>query len=157
MSQINSLEVATIVAIKSTEAVALMAHVGALSTTNKKGDRVPFERSLVTASLLSRRNLAASIYVKQIDAGRYGNLIRDVLAAGLVSKDAAQLANHMLIGAVSPSKEVTHGFCAFIIQVVEQKIANGKVPKGDKAYYFQLVRELHSATRVADKEPVEAE
>lgn len=112
--------------------------IATLSTTDKKGNRVSFERSVAFASPIARKQLSADVYAKQCANGIYGPLLADAIQAGTVSKSVAEILNVMLAaGGRNPSKETTKNVSGFILTAWANK-----EPKGQKAFYVGMVRDL---------------
>lgn len=132
-------------AIESTAEVApidvgmmQLACVGELSTTDKKGNRVSFERSVAFASKDARLQLSAAVYAKQCDNGVFGPLIHDALAANVLNKQTAEVVQAMLsAGGRNPSKQLTATAASIIVAAWADK-----TPKGQKAFYVGMVRKV---------------
>ena len=118
-----------------------LACVGELATTDKKGNRVSFERSVAFASKDARLQLSAAVYAKQCDNGVFGPLIRDALAANVLGKQTAEVVQSMLAaGGRNPSKALAATAAGIIVAAWADK-----APKGQKAFYVGTVRKVAAA------------
>ena len=130
-----------------------MAIVGAftngLSTVDKKGNRVSFERSVAFASKDARLDMAGKVYAKQCEAGRYSRLVKDSLAGGVLNKSQRELFEAM-IGIGDANKAITTQYCAAVVHLDDLARAEGKAPKGQKAFYVGMLRQLHVALKAGD-------
>jgi hypothetical protein len=118
-----------------------LACVGELCTTDTKGNRVSFERSVAFASKDARVQLSASVYGKQCDNGVYGPLLRDALAANVLGKQTTEVVQAMLAaGGRNPSKALAASAASIIAAAWADK-----TPKGQKAFYVGMVRKVASA------------
>ena len=115
-----------------------------LSTIDKKGNRVSFERSLAFASKDARLELAASVYARQVAGGTFGPIIRDALAAGVLTKSQCEIVTAMLGSNRNPTKDTAGAVCAVVLAAWASK-----TPKGQKAFYVAAIRDLHRAIAVA--------
>ena len=100
------------------------ANTANLATTDKKGNRVSFERSIVFASKDGRADMATAIYEKQVTNGIYTPLLADALMGT----------------ARNTSKLSAIGLCQIILN-----LHVGKTLKGQKAFYYSLVSALAEA------------
>lgn len=132
-------QIETLNALRTQAMGVVQSFTNSLSTIDKKGNRVSFERSIAFASKDARLNMAATVYAKQCDAGRFGRLVKDSLAGGVLSKAQRELFDAM-IGAGDPNKETTRQFCAAVVALFADKPA-----KGQKAFYVGMIRDLHKA------------
>lgn len=118
--------------------VSTIVDTAALCTTDKKGARVSFERSIAFASKDARELLSASVYARQIDNGVYGPLFRDALAAGVLAKAGREIVEAMMVGmGRNPCKASAATLCAVMLAAW-----SGKEPKGQKAFYVRLIGRL---------------
>lgn len=121
----------------------------ALATTDKKGNRVSFERSIAFASKDERLKLAATVYERQVNGGTFGPIIRDALAAGMLSKSQREIVDAMLLASGRNPNKPT---CIAVVQIILAAWST-KEAKGQKAFYLSLVRSLNQALA----EPVAAQ
>lgn len=119
------------------------AQSNALATTDKKGNRVSFERSIVYASKDARAEMATAIYEKQVNNGIYGPLLIDAVAGGLLTKAQREVADVLMGSARNISKASAISLCQIITS-----LHVGKTLKGQKAFYFSLVVALAEALAV---------
>lgn len=108
-----------------------------LSTIDKKGNRVSFERSIVFASKEARGEIAVAVYEKQANNGIYGPLLSDSLSSGLLTKSQREIADPLMGAARNISKVGAIGLCQIILS-----LHVGKTLKGQKAFYYSLVAAL---------------
>jgi hypothetical protein len=116
------------------------AVTGALATTDKKGNRVGFERSIVFASKDARAAMAIQIYTRQCENGVYTPLLTDALSSGLLSKSQREVADALLGTARNISKINAIALCQMLLN-----LHAGKTLKGQKAFYYSLLGELRDA------------
>lgn len=115
-----------------------------LATTDKKGNRVSFERSILMASKDERTKLALRVYHRQVESGVYGPIISDALAVGVLTKSQGEIVSTMLASAGrNPTKAIATAVCGVILAAWTTK-----VPKGNKAIYVAAIRDL--AASLAD-------
>lgn len=139
--QIDGVTESTAVSAPIDVGMMQLACVGELATTDNKGNRVSFERSVAFASKDARLQLSAAVYAKQCDNGVFGPLIRDALAANVLGKQTAEVVQAMLAaGGRNPSKQLAATAAGIIVAAWADK-----TPKGQKAFYVGMVRRVASA------------
>jgi hypothetical protein len=109
-----------------------------LSTIDKKGNRVSFERSIGKGTLTARQGLQRKVYGLQVENGIYGPIIRDALAAGVVPKANRDMLDFRL---ASMGRNTSKANCVDLASMMLSVWAV-KVPKGEKAFYVDLLRQL---------------
>lgn len=112
----------------------------ALATVDKKGNRVSFERSLAFASKDARLQLAGTVYARQVAGGTFGPIIRDALAAGVLTKSQCEIVTSMMGTNRNPTKDTAGAVAGIILAAWASK-----EPKGQKAFYVAAIRDLHRA------------
>ena len=122
-------------------AIAVLQFTKDLATTDKKGNRVSFERSIAFASKADREGMTAQLYEKQCNAGRYGRLVRDSLAGGVLNKAQRDFFEAMVGSLGDPKKELVAQYCAAVVGMYQNA---EKQPKGQKAFYVSMLRSLHN-------------
>lgn len=129
-------DISTISAPSSTD-LTTISTMG-LSTTDKKGNRVSFERSIMFASKDARTKLALTVYARQVESGVYGPIINDSLSAGVLTKSQGEIVSSMLASAGrNPSKSIATAVCQIVLAAW-----SAKQPKGQKAIYVEALRDL---------------
>jgi hypothetical protein len=149
MSQTNALSEVTVSTVRDTSLRVVAAFTNGLTTVDKKGNRVSFERSLAFASKDARLDMAGKVYAKQCEAGRYDRLVKDSLAGGVLSKAQRELFEAM-IGIGAANKAITQQYCAAVVHMDDLARADGKVPKGQKAFFVGMLRQLHAAFKAGE-------
>ena len=115
-----------------------------LSTVDKKGNTVSFERSIAFASKDARQGVTGLIYAKQCQAGRFTRLVRDSLEAGVLNKQQRELFEAM-VGTGDANKDTTQRYCAAVVHMDDNAKAAGKAAKGQKGFFIDMLRELHKS------------
>jgi len=113
------------------------ATTSSLATTDKKGNRVGFERSIAFASKDARMEMAVSIYERQVTNGIYTPLLTDALSCGLLTKSQREVADALLGTARNISKVNAIALTQMLIN-----LHVGKTLKGQKAFYYSLLGAL---------------
>ena len=140
-------------AIAKIGAVAVLQFTRDLATTDKKGNRVSFERSIAFASKADREGMTAQLYEKQCNAGRYGRLVRDSLAGGILNKGQREFFEALVGPMGDPKKELVAQYAA---AVVAMYAAAEKQPKGQKAFYLSMLTSLNNMFK-AETQPAPAQ
>lgn len=146
---VTTLEVSRVHAIRETSMRVVAAFTNGLTTVDKKGNRVSFERSIAFASKDARLDMAGKVYAKQCEAGRYDRLVKDSLAGGVLNKSQRELFEAM-IGIGAANKAITAQYCAAVVHMDDLARADGKTPKGQKAFFVGMLRQLHTALKQAE-------
>jgi hypothetical protein len=149
MSQTSTLSPVTVSVVRDTSLRVVAAFTSGLSTVDKKGNRVSFERSVAFASKDARLDMAGKVYAKQCEAGRYDRLVKDALAGGVLNKSQREFFDAM-IGIGAANKAITQQFCAAVTHLDDLAKAEGKAPKGQKAFYVGMLRQLHVAFQAGE-------
>lgn len=148
-SATQTLELSTVTNLRDNSMRVIAAFASGLSTVDKKGNRVSFERSVAFASKDARLDMAGKVYAKQCEAGRYDRLVKDSLAGGVLNKSQRELFEAM-IGIGAANKAITQQYCAAVVHMDDLARADGKVAKGQKAFYVGMLRQLHSAFKAGE-------
>lgn len=118
------------------------ATTAGLVTYDKKGNSRSFTMSIGFASKDERTRVMAELFAKQCESGNYGNLMREVLAEGIVPKGQREVIEMLLGSARRPSKATARNFCAIIEGLAAKIVASGKEIKGKKMVLINMVGEL---------------
>lgn len=121
---------------------AFDATTSSLVTFDKKGNSRSFTMSIGFASKDERTRVMAELFARQCESGNYGNLMREVLAEGIVPKGQREVIEMLLGSARRPSKATARNFCAIIEGLAAKVIASGKELKGKKLVLINMVGEL---------------
>lgn len=143
-TETNALTTDVVHQVRDTTMRVIAAYTNGLSTVDKKGNRVSFERSVAFAAKDARLDMAGKVYAKQCESGRYSRLVKDSLAGGVLNKSQRELFEAM-IGIGDANKAITQQYCAAVVHMDDMARADGKAPKGQKAFYVGMLRQLHVA------------
>jgi hypothetical protein len=127
--------------------VASQAAAFALSTSDRKGNRVSFERSIAFAGKDARLKLSTTVYQTQVCNGAYGPLLHDAISALCKVESATMLMDGLRTAGRNPSKDAAKTVCGQLMSI----IGMAKKPlKGQKAFYAQLIGILSTELNKAE-------
>ncbi len=130
------------------------AVTSSLTTTDKKGKVRDFTSSVAFASKDGRWEMAATLWLNQAKAGRFGALIFAALDEGVVTKAQADVFRAILPR--NPNKDEARMVCRAVRTFADLAISNGKAAKGKKQYLINLIGALSVHIGEADTTAADA-